>query len=89
MNSDPYSSPEPPKPDIEKAPLSCPLCGAQLAVGWTEGSLRWFDEGATALARFKGGRQITGAASFSITLGQVKHKSRHCETCGLTIILPR
>ena len=89
MTHDPYSPPGSRAPESAELPDSCPKCGALLAKGWTEGSLRWFEEGSSSLERFKGGKHIAGPSSFSITLRPVQHPSHHCRNCGLTIVLPR
>jgi len=87
MTPDPYTPPTSAGPDVPQLPDECPACGAGLATGWTEGHLRWFTDG-SAMERFKGGRKIAGPSSFTVTLKPVRHPSRHCEACGLTMLLP-
>ena len=85
-NPNPYQPPASgPLPEAQTR--TCPDCGQDMEPGEARGSLRWTEQGGSAIRRMLlPGKQLIGGKSVSFTLTAPRLVGHHCGNCGLTVL---
>ena len=85
-NTNPYQAPASGSvPEVQTR--TCPDCGQEMEPGEARGSIRWTEQGRSAILRMlMPGKQLIGGKSFSITLTAPRLEGHRCANCGLTML---